>query len=101
MGRRQVEEVFSKWSGQSTSTENTLKNLQIRQKNEEKPCSTCLQPISPRARHFGYPKPEFREPVMLPLISTILVSFGTLCSKFKNILWYFQKTRQNEFCPFG
>ena len=29
-------------------------------KNEEKPCSVCIKPISPR--HFQNPKPRFHEP---------------------------------------
>ena len=37
-------------------------------KNEENPCSTCLQLISPQ--YYGYPKPRFQVPVP-PLICTM------------------------------
>ena len=39
-----------------------MSNSNIVQQNEEKICSTCLNPISPR-RHFQNPKPRFWVPV--------------------------------------
>ena len=45
----------------------TIKHAKKLAKNEEKPCSTCLKPISPR--HFQNPKPRFQvpEPSLLAL----------------------------------
>jgi len=47
-----------------------IKYGKILAKNEEKPCSTCLQPISPW--HDGYPKCKFRVPIPPLLVSLIL-----------------------------
>ena len=43
-----------------------IKSAKILAKNEEKPCSTCIIPISPW--HCMYPNPGFRVPVLLLIL---------------------------------
>ena len=106
MGLRQVEQGFSSFFAKflaylvifqsgphqrcSGNFEKSSNMAKIWQKNEEKPCSTCLKPISPW--HFQNPKPRFwvhTDPSLTSyrltsyIIIHLLIYFGT------QLLWTF------------